>query len=118
SGRTLALGNCAFHINVPSLAEQPVALQLGGDLIVDGHRLEALSLTADLKRLVSAARRIHPAAALVAIKATMPGSSLTMQGGLQEADGFRARARLDLPRVMAVVGPLLPPTVPAVHGDM
>lgn len=118
TGRRLTLGNGSLRFHMPSLADQPLAADLRGNLAVDGHRLEDLALKADLKRLVTSSRQIRPAAALVAVEATMPGSSLTVQGGLQEPDGFKARLRLDLPRVMAVAGPLLPPAVPALQGGI
>jgi len=118
SGQKLTLSNCSLRLDLPSLADQPIALELRGDLDLAGHRLEALAFKADLKHLVSASRHLHPAAALLAINANMPGTSLSVQGGLQEPGGVSARARLDLPRVMALAGPFLPPALPSVHGEV
>ena len=118
SGRQLTLSNCSFRFDLPSLADQPIALDLRGDLDIAGHRLEALSLRGDLKHLVSASRHLHPAAALLAINASMPGTALTVQGGLQEPGGLSARVRLDLPRVMALAGPFLPAKLPSVRGEL
>lgn len=118
SGRSLSLENLAFRFDMPSLADKPIAAELRSDLTVDGHPLEALMLHADLQRLVTAARRIHPASSIVAVKASMPGTTLTLQGGLQEPDGFTATARLHLPRIMAAYGPLLPKPAPAVQGEL
>ena len=118
TGRKLSLKNGTLHCDAPSLADLPVAVQLHGDLDLAGHRLEALSLTADLKHLVDAARHLHPSAALVTIHAALPGTSLTLQGGLKEPGGINARARLDLPRLMAAAVPFLPPALPAVRGEI
>ena len=118
SGQNLTLSNCSLRFDAPSLADAPVALEVRGDLDVGGHRIEALSLQADLKHLVSASRHIHPAAALLAVKGALPGTSLTVQGGVCEPDGLNARARLDLPRVMALAGPFLPKTLPSVGGEV
>ena len=118
SGQKLTLSNCSFRLDLLTLADQPIALDLRGDLDLAGHRLEALSLRGDLRHLVSASHHLHPAAALLAINAAMPGTALSVQGGLQEPGGVSARARLDLPRVMALARPLLPATLPSVHGEV
>jgi len=118
SGQKLTLSNCSLRLDLPSLADQPIALELRGDLDLAGHRLEALAFKADLRHLVSASRHLHPAAALLALNAAMPGTTLSVQGGLQEPGGIRARAKLDLPRVMALAGPFLPATLPSVHGEV
>jgi translocation and assembly module TamB len=118
SGRRLALGNLAFHFEAPSLADKPIIVDLRSNLAVDGHPLKTISLSADLKRLVTASRRIHPASALIALKADLPGSSLTIQGGLREPEGFAAKFRVQLPRTMVAYGPLLPKPAPALQGDL
>jgi hypothetical protein len=118
SGQKLTLSNCSFRLDLPSLADQPINLELRGDLDLAGHRLQALAFKADLRHLVSASRHLHPAAALMAINASLPGTSLSVQGGLQEPDGVHAEARLDLPRVMVLAGPFLPAKLPAVHGEV
>ena len=118
SGRKLALSNGSLRLDLPSLADRPIALDLHGDLNLDGHRLEGISLKGDLKHLVDASRHLHPAAALLALDAALPGSSLTVQGGLREPGGIKARTRLDLPRVMALAAPFLPAALPRVHGGL
>jgi translocation and assembly module TamB len=118
SGQEVTLSNGSLNLDLPSLADQPIALDLRGDLDLAGHRLEALSLKGDLKHLVSTSRHLHPAAALLALHAALPGSSLFVQGGLQEPGGISARARLDLSRVMALAGPFLPAGLPSVSGEM
>jgi translocation and assembly module TamB len=118
TGQRLTLGNGSLHLEAPSLADRPIALEMGGDLDLAGHRIEALSLKADLKQLVSSSRRLRPSAAVLALSATLPGTSLTVQGGLREPGGVKARARLDLPRLMALAGPLLPSTLLALRGEL
>jgi hypothetical protein len=118
SGRNLQLDNLAFSFDMPSLADKPIVIDLKSDLAVDNHPLESLSFSADLQRLVTASRRIHPAGALVRIKGSLPGISLSLKGGLQEPEGFSARASLLLPRIMATYGPLLPKSLPIVKGGV
>ncbi len=118
SGRSLKLGDLAFRFAMPSLADKPIITELHGKLSVDGHPFEELSFSGDLRHLVSTARHIHPAAAEVSFKADLPGTSLTIKGGLQEPEGVAVKARLDLPRIMAAAGPFLTTTTPKVSGEM
>jgi hypothetical protein len=118
TGRKVTLKNGSLHLDLPSLAVAPVAFEMRGDLDLAGQRLEALSLRAELKHLVSPARHLHPAAALLSVTAELPGTTLTVLGGLQEPNGLNARARLDLPRVMPLIAPFLPPKRPAVGGAL
>lgn len=118
SGRKIALDNFMLRLNMPSLADYPIKAELRGGLAVDGHRQEALEITADLQRLVTVTRHVQPSTSLVAIRAVLPGTTLTVQGGLHEPAGFAARARVDLARAMTVVGPFLPPTLPKIGGEM
>lgn len=118
SGRAVVLRNLAVRCEMPSLADKPIVARLHGSLAVDGHRLEGLSLSVDLRRLVTASRRIHPASALVTLRAALPGGSLSIRGGLREPEGFAAQARLQLPRLMSAWGALLPGSVPALQGNL
>ena len=118
SGRRLTLSNFTTRLDMPSLADQPVRAEVRGDLALDGHRLEGIALTADLQGLVTPGRRLRPAGSQVSLKATLPGSSLTLQGGLESPEGFAALCRLDLPRLMVAAGPLLPPAAPSVQGEV
>ncbi len=115
TGRTLVLDRGDIRLAMPSLADRPITAGVRGDLTVDGRTLEGLSLSAEIKDLV-AAHRIRPAGAQLAVTATLPGGTLTVDGGLLERDGIRTRLRLDLPRLTAAAGPLLPPATPRVQG--
>src|SRR6185369_10302659 len=53
SRRQLELQHAALFVEVPSLADRPITAKLRGDLVVDGHRIEALSASVELKNLVS-----------------------------------------------------------------
>jgi len=118
SGRELKLGNLAFRFAMPSLADKPITAELRSNLAVDGHPLETISLSADIQRLVTASRHIHPASALIALKAVLPGGSLALQGGLLEPEGFAAKARFQLQPMMTAYGPLLPKSAPALRGNL
>lgn len=117
SGRTLVLNNSVFHFDMPSLADQPVTTELSGDLAVDG-RQESLSVKADVKGLVTTTRHIRPAGMVIAMTAALPGTTVSVQGGLQEPKGVAATARFNLPHLIAVAGPFLPPTAPKLQGEV
>jgi translocation and assembly module TamB len=116
TGRQLTLSDCGLRLEMPSLADLPIDMQLHGVLAVDGRVLEPLRLSANVTRLVTPGRRIQPASALFALDAALPGSTLTVKGGMKEPEGFSARGRLDLQRMMIAAGPLLKPSTPALEG--
>lgn len=118
SGRSLALDNLAFRFDALSLADKPVTVDLRSDLAVDGHPLESIALAVELKQLVTASRRIHPASARLALRADLPGALLSLEGGLADPQGFAGKVRLDLPRIMAACRPLLPASTPELHGEL
>ena len=117
SGRQLALKNASLRCEVPSLADRPVALELHGDLEWAGKPLQPLSFKGELKQLV-VDRHLRPAAALVNLNASLPGSSLELQGGLRQPEGFLARARVDLPKVMPLAGAFAPAPLPNLYGTL
>ncbi|HEY6009219.1 MAG TPA: hypothetical protein VIU40_12915, partial [Geobacteraceae bacterium] len=118
TGRRLTVSDLALRFDMPSLADRPIVTDLRGELAVDGHRPEPVRLKANVKGLVSKERHLRPASAQFALDAAMPGGSLTVTGGLREPDGFVARGRLDLPRLLAAARPLLKPSTPAVAGEV
>jgi translocation and assembly module TamB len=116
SNRSLTVNDLSWRLDMPSLADRPIETELHGELAVDGHRLEPLRLKGRVERLVTAARRIHPAAALVSLDGSMSGGSLKVSGGLLEPGGFALHGGLDLPRLLGALRPLLKPSTPQVAG--
>ncbi|MGB9081765.1 MAG: hypothetical protein WCD00_10740, partial [Desulfuromonadaceae bacterium] len=117
-GKQLELKDFSFRFAMPSLAAKPVTAEMAGRLSVDRHDLGKVQLHAKVSDLVTKAHRIHLASALFAVDASAPGTSITLTGGLSRADGFAARWKLDLPGVLTVAGPFIPPTVPKLTGGV
>lgn len=114
--KQLRLQEFSFRFDMPSLAAKPVTAEIKGGVTVDGRDVGKVSLTANVSDLVTKERRIHLASALFAVDASVPGTNLTLSGGLSHADGFTARCKLDLPRLLAVAHPFLPAKVPEMAG--
>ncbi|MFZ2951101.1 MAG: hypothetical protein WA003_16620 [Desulfuromonadaceae bacterium] len=117
-GKQLELKDFSFRLAMPSLAAKPITAEIVGRVSVDRRELGNVSLNAKVSDLVTKARRIHLASALFAVDAAAPGTTITLTGGLDRADGFAARWKLDLPGVLAVAGPFLSPTVPKLTGGV
>ena len=117
-GKQLELQDFSFRLAMPSLAAKPVTAEVNGRVSVDGRDMGNVNFTAQMTDLVTRERRIRLAAALFAVDASAPGTTLTLSGGLGQADGFAARWKLDLSGVQAVAGPFAPPTVPKLAGKI
>jgi hypothetical protein len=117
-GKQLQLQDFSFHLAMPSLATKPVIAEANGRVTVGGREMGRVTFGAKVSDLVTKERRIHLASALFAVAAAAPGTSLTLSGGLSQADGFAARLKLDLPRLLAVARPFVPPNVPELAGTI
>ena len=117
-GKQLELQDFSFRLAMPSLAVKPVTAEANGRVSVDGRDMGNVSFTAKVADLVTGERRIRLATALFAVDASAPGTTLTLSGGLSRADGFTASWKLDLPEMLAVAGPFVPPTVPKLGGKI
>ena len=115
-GKQLQLDDFSLRLAMPSLAAKPAIADVKGRLTVAGSQVGKVSLTAKVSDLVTKERRIHLASALFAVEAAAPGTSLNLSGGLNQKDGFTARCKLDLPKLLAVARPFAPPNVPDVAG--
>lgn len=116
--KELELRNVALKLAMPSLASKPIVADIHGGIIVAGHQLGDVTLAATIRELVNKERRIHPAAALCDVAARLPGTSLTITGGLTQRDGVIARWLVDFPQLLAMAHPLLPATLPRVAGTL
>jgi hypothetical protein len=120
AGRQLRLQDFSLRFAMPSLATAPLTAEVNGSVALDGRAMGKVGVTAKVSDLVTKEqpkeRRIHLASALFAVAATAPGANVTLSGGLNRADGFAASCKLDLPALLAVVQPLLPPAVPKMTG--
>lgn len=117
-GKLVELTDFSFRLAMPSLAAKPVTAEIAGRVFVDRREMGKVTLNAKVSDLVSKERRIRLAPALFAVDASAPGTSLILSGGLSQADGFTARWKLDLPALLAVAGPFVPPKVPKLAGKV
>ncbi|HIJ88858.1 MAG TPA: hypothetical protein HPP97_14465 [Desulfuromonadales bacterium] len=117
-GKQLQLNDCSFRLAMPSLATEPVTAEANGRVTVDGREIGTVNFNAKVSDLVTRERRIRLASALFAVTAAAPGTSLSVTGGLGQADGFSALLKLDLPRLLAVAHPLMPSAIPELSGSV
>ncbi|MBC7964012.1 MAG: hypothetical protein H7Y05_13845, partial [Steroidobacteraceae bacterium] len=117
-GKQLRLQDFSFRLAMPSLADRPVTAELNGRVAVDGREMGKVSFNAKVSDLVTKERRVRLTSALFAVDAAAPGTSIKLSGGLSQADGFVARWKLDLPGLLAVAQPFIPPAVPKLKGSI
>lgn len=117
-GKSVRLDDFSFRLAMPSLATQPVTAEIKGRVSADGREVGKVSLDAKVSDLVTKERRIHLASALFVVEALAPGAQLTLAGGLSQPDGVVADCKLDLPALLAVAQPFVPPRVPDVSGTV
>ncbi|MDD2271379.1 MAG: hypothetical protein PHP95_11840 [Desulfuromonadaceae bacterium] len=117
-GKSVRLHDFSFRLAMPSLASKPVTAVIKGRVSSDGHEVGKITLDARVSDLVTKERRIHLAGALFAVEAVAPGAQLTLTGGLSQPDGVVADCKLDLPALLAVAQPFVPPGVPDVTGTV
>ena len=118
SGRQVRLQDFSFRLAMPSLAAKPVIAEANGRVLVDGREMGKVNFSATVSDLVTRERRIHLATALFAVDAAVPGTNLTLSGGLGHADGFAARWKLGLPGLWAIAHPFMPPGIPKLAGNL
>lgn len=116
--KQLSLRDFSFRFAMPSLAAKPITAEIKGGVTVDGRDMGKVSLTANVSDLVTKAQRIHLASALFAAQAEAPGTNLSLSGGLSHADGFAARWKLDLPKLLAAAHPFVSAKVPDLSGTI
>ncbi len=117
-GKQLQLQDFSLRFAMPSLAAKPITAEVKGRVTVDGREMGNVSLNATVSDLVTNVQRIHLASALFAVEVAAPGTSVTLSGGLSQADGFIARLKLNLPGLLAVAHPFLSPAVPKLDGNI
>lgn len=117
-GKQLRLRDFSFRFAMPSLAAKPISAAVTGQVVMDGREAGNVSVSAMVSNLVTGEQRIHPASALCAVDVAAPGTRITLSGGLGAPDGFAARGKLDLPGLLAVAHPFLPPAAPKLEGNV
>ena len=118
SGRAMLLQEFSLRFAMPSLAAKAITAEMDGTVLSSGRVMGAVHCAAKVSDLVTPGQRIHLASALFAVDATAPGTSIALTGGLSHVDGFAARLKLDLPRLLAVAEPLAPPGMPKLEGGV
>lgn len=118
AGKQLRLKDLSFRFAMPSLAAKPVTAEISGRVALDDNDMGKISGSVKVSDLVTKAQRIRLASALFAVDASAPGTSITLSGGLGQTDGFVGRWKLDLPGLLLLARPLIPPTVPKLDGKI
>ena len=110
SGKTVALRQSRFDMNMPSLLTAPVLLEASTAVELDGDRLPASQLKLRLNHLFDARAHLNPAGVRVDLDARLPGIHAVLKGGLEKT---AVEGRIDIlpAEVLAVAGPFLPPAL-------
>ncbi|NTV49781.1 MAG: hypothetical protein HGB32_06135 [Geobacteraceae bacterium] len=116
--KQLRLHDSSFNLSMPSLADKPVTAQLTGLISADGRDMGKISCRARVSDLATRERRIHLASALFDVEASAPGTSISLTGGLSQADGFTSRWKLNLPALLVVAHPFAPSNLPKLDGGV
>ena len=116
--KPLRLQDFSLHFAMPSLATKPITTELNGRLFIDVRDIGKVSCSSKISNLVTKEQRIRLASALFAVDASAPGTNITLSGGLSQADGFTAQGKLDLPALLAVAHPFIPPEIPKLAGNI
>ena len=116
--RQLQLRDFSIRCAMPSLAAKPIMVEANGRVAVNGREMGGVRCNVKVCDLVTKAQRIQLASALFFVYASAPGTNITLSGGLSQADGFSARWKLDLPRLLAVTYPFMPRNIPKLEGDI
>jgi len=115
--RSLAIRDIALLVDIPSLVSKPVTLTLSSTQEMGGKVLPPVALTLSVANLVDATPAIRFNRASIQARCRLPGLDLAVSGGLSDM-GIEGNLTLDLAALMEAAGPLAPPTLPAVSGEV
>ncbi len=115
--RSLAIRDVALLVNIPSLVEKPISVTLSSAQEMDGKPLPSLDLTLSVEHLVDPTPAVRLSTASIKARCRLPGLDLDVSGGLSDM-GIEGKLDLDLAVLMEAAGPLIPPSLPAVSGQV
>jgi len=117
AGRSLAIRDISLLVDIPSLVSKPVTLTLSSTQEMGDKVLPPVALTLSVANLVDATPAIRFNRASIQARCRLPGLDLDVSGGLSDM-GIEGNLTLDLAALMEAAGPLAPPSLPALSGEV
>ena len=113
----LSIHDASLLLNIPSLTEKPIQLQIHMEQEMDGKPLPPLRLGANIEGLIDSGRGLNLKGASVNIDGSLPGFHVQAAGSLGDM-GLKGRIQLDLAPLLLAVRPFLPPSLPDASGKL
>jgi len=117
ANHSLTVRDIALLINIPSLVNRPITASLSSTQEMDGRPLPPVDLTLTVENLVDSTPEVRIGGASIKAQGRLPGLDLAVSGGLSDM-GIEGKLNLDLAAFMEAAGPLVPPSLPAVTGQV
>lgn len=113
----LSIHDASLLLNIPSLIEKPIQLQIHMEQEIDGKPLPPLRLGASIEGLMDPGRGLNLKEASVDIDGSFPGFQVWAAGSLGDM-GLKGRLKLDLAPLLLAIRPFLPPSLPDASGKL
>ena len=117
SGRSLSLQNGSVSLDMPSLYQEAIGLQILASPRINQEPVSKLSLDLQVRDLVRDKGVIDPGNAYLGLAAEAPGSSVQIHGDLGKK-GVNCSMHLQPAELIAAADPFLPDSVPEMRGDI
>jgi len=113
----LSIHNASLLLDIPSLTEKPIQLQIHMEQEMDGKPLPPLRLGVRIEGLIDSGKSLNFKGASVNIDGSLPGFHVKALGSLGDM-GLKGQIELDLPPLLLGVRPFLPPSLPDASGKL
>ncbi len=109
-GRTLTLANASLSAKISSSGEKSLSVRAASDIDLDGASLAPLRLDVNVQNLFIPKGKLSLSDISVGVEGSLPGMTIDLKCDLRRPV-IRNKVRIDLPKLMKIVRPLLPPTL-------
>ena len=113
----LSIHDASLLLDIPSLTEKPIQLQIHMEQEMDGKPLPPLRLGVRIEGLIDSGRGLNLKGASVNIDGSLPGFRVQAAGSLGDM-GLKGRMQLDLASLLLAIRPFLPPSLPYASGKL
>ena len=113
----LSIHDASLLLDIPSLIEKPIQLQISMEQEMDGKPLPPLRLGARIEGLIDSGGGLNLEGASVNIDGSLPGFHIQAAGSLGDL-GLKGQLKLDLAPLLLAVHPFLPPSLPDASGKL
>jgi len=113
----LFIHDASFLLNITSLKEKPIQLQIHMEQEMNGKALPPLRLGARIEGLIDSGRGLNLKGASVDMDGSFPGFQVQAAGSLGDM-GLKGQLKLDLAPLLLAIRPFLPPSLPDASGKL